>query len=209
MLKSPVLSRIYHFLKGPNPLHPAVWKGRLPQIPFRRFKTADAPSCIELYALNEEGRFPQDYIERYRQSLEAQRSYYLVGELDGRIVASGAVSYWMREDVVVLAFGLVHPEYQRRGIGTALLLARLALLNPDRHSYRVLIFAVEKAFSFYRRFGFQCFQPWKDPHGNTHPSGQLYLTASDARRCRELLEAHQISIPADEAQVPLRMPPTE
>ncbi len=209
MLKSPVLTRIYHFLKGPNPLHPAVWKGRLPSISFRRFKTADAPGCIELYALNEKGRFPQDYIERYRQSLDAQKSYYLVGELDGRIVASGAVSYWMREDIAVLAFGLVHPDYQGRGIGTALLLARLALLNPNRHSYRVLIFAVEKAFNFYRRFGFQCFQPWKDPHGNMHPSGQLYLPAADARRCRELLEAHHISIPPDEAQVPLRMPPTE
>lgn len=208
MLTSPLLTRIYHFLKGPNPLHPVVWKGRLLPISFRRFETADTSNCIELYALNQEDRFPRNYIEKYKQSLAAQKSYYLVGELDNRIVASGAVSYWIREDVVVLAFGLVHPEYQRRGIGTALLLARLALLDPTRYGYRVLIFAVEKAFNFYRRFGFQPAQPWKDPNGNMHPSGQLFLPAADSRKCRQLLEAHHIVIPQDEKEIPLRTPST-
>ena len=202
-----MFSRIYHFLKGPNPLHPAVWKGRLSPMTFRRFQPTDATACIELYALNEKGRFPEGVMDQYRKSLEAQRSYHLVGERDGRIVAAGAVSYWIREDVVVLAFGLVHPDYHHRGIGTALLLARLALLNPHRHSYQVFIFAVEKAFNFYRRFGFQCTQPWKDPNGNMNPSGRLFLPAADSPKCRQLLEAHQIVVPQDEKEIPLRMPP--
>jgi ribosomal protein S18 acetylase RimI-like enzyme len=201
-----MLSSIYHLLKGPNPLHPAVWKDKLSPMAFRRFQPTDAPACIELYALNEKGRFPEGVMDQYRKSLDVQKSYYLVGERDGRIVTSGGVSYWMRDDMAVLCFGLVHPDYQRRGLGTALLLARLALLNPNRPNYRVLIFALDKAIPFYRRFGFQDFTPWLDPGGNKNPSGCLQMTAGEIRRCRALLQAHDISIPADETQIPFRMP---
>jgi len=201
-------SRIYHFVKGPNPLHPAVWEGRLSGMAFRRFEAGDLPSCVELYALNERGRFPDGIMEQYRNSLAAQKSYYLVCEKDGRIVASGGVSYWIREDMAVLCFGLVHPDFQGRGIGTALLLARLALLNPSRATYRVLIFGVERAIKFYRRCGFQDFTPWQDPNGGKHPSGYLVLTGREIRRCRALLQAHQISIPQDEGRVPFRTSPT-
>ena len=175
---------------------------------FRRFQVADLDQCIELYSLNEKGRFPEGVIEQYRESLAQQDSYYLVGEKEGRIVACGGVSYWMRENVVVLCFGLVNPKHQSRGVGTSLLLARLALLRPQAWNYHVLIFAVEKSFAFYRRFGFCPFTPWQSANGTKHPSGLLVLTAGEIRRCRALLEIHRISVPTDEDKVPLRMSPT-
>ena len=202
------LSRVFHFIRGPNPVHPSVWEGRLSPMAFRRFEEADLNQCIELYSLNEKDRFPQGVIEQYRNSLAERDSYYLVGEKEGRIVASGGVSYWMRENLVVLFFGLVEPQHQGRGIGTALLLARLALLKPKPWNYHVLIFAVKKSFAFYRRFGFSNFTPWQDASGAKHPSGRLLLTRSEIHRCRALLEAHHISVPLDEDKVPMRMSPT-
>jgi predicted N-acetyltransferase YhbS len=99
---------------------------------------------------------------------------------------------------------LVHPRQQGKGIGTALFLARLALLAPNESNYHVLIFAVEQSIGFYRRFGFRDVQAWKDSKGVDRPSGHLLITASEIRRCRSLLKAQNISVPPDEDQIPFR-----
>jgi N-acetylglutamate synthase-like GNAT family acetyltransferase len=199
-----IFSRICHFLRGPNPLHPAVWTDRLTPISFRRLRPDDLQQCIQLYALNEPGRFPKGFIQKYEKSLVEEGAYFLVAENDGQIIASGGMSYYIREDMAVLFFGLVHPMHHGKGIGTALLLTRLALLKPIRFNYQVFIFAVEKSIGFYQRFGFKEFQSWKDPNGDMRPSGRLLFSAGDIRRCRALLKKHGIVFPEDEGQIPLR-----
>jgi hypothetical protein len=114
------------------------------------------------------------------------------------------MSYLARPDVAVLSYGMVHPKHHGRGIGTALLLARLALLNPNRLSYYVCIFALKKSIGFYRRFGFGAFQPWKDWHGDLHPSGCLIFSNAEIRRCRAMLNEHSIIVPQDEDEIPFR-----
>jgi ribosomal protein S18 acetylase RimI-like enzyme len=199
-----MFSRIYHFLKGPNPLHPSVWRGHLAPVTFRRFTSQDLPRCLELYALNEPGRFPKGVAEQYEASLVQGSSYYLVAEHDRRVIASGGLSYHARPDIAVLCFGLVHPSQQGKGIGTALLLARLALLNPNRPRYHVFVFAVKGSIGFYRRFGFSKYNAWKDTQGDLHPAGRLLFKSRDIDRCRALLEDHGITVPDDETQIPFR-----
>jgi hypothetical protein len=103
----------------------------------------------------------------------------------------------------------VRPIEQRTGIGTALLLARLALLKKDEPVYRVFIFAVAKSLGFYERFGFRFLAPWKDIHGQKHPAGSLVISYAEAQECRQLLADHGISVPHDENEVPFRMPRKE
>jgi ribosomal protein S18 acetylase RimI-like enzyme len=198
-----VFSWLYHFIKGPNPLHPAL-VGRLSPMTFRRFASTDLPQCLELYAANEPGRFPGGVVNLYEKTLLGQNSYFLVAESEGRIIASGGISYYLRDDLAVLCFGLVHPSHQGRGIGTALLLARLAMLKPHSYDYRVLIFAVEKSIAYYRRFGFKVFPPWADGQGKLHPSGQLIFTPAEILQCRQLLKERGVIVPDDEALVPFR-----
>jgi predicted N-acetyltransferase YhbS len=142
--------------------------------------------------------------QQYEASLVQGSAYYLVAGDDRRVIASGGLSY-QSQDRAVLCFGLVHPSQQGRGIGTALVLARLSLLKPNRTGYHVFVFAVEDSFGFYRRFGFRDFQAWRDPQGDTQPSGHLFLTCSEIRRCRALLKDHSITVPEDEGQIPVRM----
>ncbi len=193
-----------HFFKGPNPLHPAVWEGRLAQLTFRRFQPADVSQCLEIYKLNEPGRFPEGVLSEYEKFLREQSSYFLVAERNGQIVATSGLSYFRRPCFAVLCFGLVGPSDQNAGIGTASLRARLALLKKDEPVYRVFIFAVEKSFGFYERFGFGYFGGWKDIRGQEHPSGSLLISYEEAQKCRQLLADHGISVPHDEDQVPMR-----
>ena len=200
-----MFSRIYHFLKGPNPLHPSVWSGRLRPLTFRRFRPEDRAQCLELYSLNAPGRFPDGFLDQYESSLMQGSSYHLVAEGGDKILCSGGLSYYNRPDVVVLSFGLVHPSQQGGGIGTALLLARLALVRPNGFSYHVFIFSLERAFGFYERFGFRLYhQSWRDPQGKPHPVGHLLLSSDEIRHCRTLLRNQKIELSKDEDKIPLR-----
>ena len=201
--------RLYHFLKGPNPLHPKVWSGRLAPLAFRRFTPEDMEACLDLYVQNEPDRFPNGAKEDYFAYLREQKSYMLVGERDGRLVACGGLHYIVRKDIAVLCFGLAHPHYQGMGIGAALVLARLSLLDPAQHGVRVFICAVKKSIGYYRRFGFQHCLPWKDKQGQVHPSGQLTILSTQIRGCRKLLAHHGISVPPDEQSIPVHELPRE
>jgi N-acetylglutamate synthase-like GNAT family acetyltransferase len=196
------LNRLGHFIKGPNPLHPAVWEGRLSPLTFRRIQAADVTECLEIYKLNEPGHFPEGVLNEYEKCVREQSSYFSVAERNGQIVATGGMSYFQKPHLAVLCFGLVRPDDQNTGIGAALLLARLALLKKSEPVHRVLIFAVTKSFGYYERFGFGFFGKWKDVHGQEHPMGSLLVSCAEAQKCRQLLADHGISVPHDEDQVP-------
>jgi hypothetical protein len=89
-----LLSRIFHYIRGPNPVHPSVWEGRLSPIVFRRFEDADLNQCVQLYSLNEEGRFPRGVGEKYRNSLIEQESYYLAVKRKGESLLRVACPTW-------------------------------------------------------------------------------------------------------------------
>jgi GNAT superfamily N-acetyltransferase len=86
--------------------------------------------------------------------------------IDDVPVAIGDVSCQKRFGLTTawLTFGMVSPAYQRKGLGSALVLARLSLLPKPTHAARVLMTNVEASKAFYARFGFA-------PYGAS-PSGR-------------------------------------
>lgn len=204
-----LFQRIGHFLQGPNPLHPATWEGRLKPLTIRRTTAADVPQCLEIYRLNEPGRFPEAMIDVYEKFLASKDSYHLVAEREGRIVGTGGMHYIQRRDVAIFCYGMVRPGEQGKSIGTALLLARLSLLHSKLPASLVLISALDSSISFYQRFGFRVKDSWRDKHGKDHPVGKLTILNSEVLECRKLLAAHGIVVPPDEDQIPFRERPEE
>ena len=206
-MRVPWYSQLYHHMRGPNPLHPRVWNGRLSPLTFRRYRESDLHACVSLHDLNAPGRLPK-LEPPYSVTLASGRVYTLVAEEDGHLIATGSVSCqrlpgFLNRKAAILSFGLVHPDYQDRGIGTALVLARLALLKPSEQCYVVLIFAVDRSIGFYRRLGFDDAGKWKDSEGQEQPIGKLEFLRRDIRACRKLLADHQVIYPNDEELVPL------
>jgi Acetyltransferase (GNAT) domain len=120
-------------------------------------------------------------------------------ELD---VAIGAVNCQKRFGLATawLTFGMVLPAYQGKGLGSALVLARLSLLPKPTHAAPVLMTNVESSKAFYARFGFA-------PYG-ARPSGRpsLRLPCNSAligerewQACRERVASLGLTLPTIEA----------
>jgi hypothetical protein len=54
----------------------------------------------------------------------------------------------------VLSYGLIHPDHHGKGLGTALLLARLAMIPTELFPLVVGLSAVPTSQGYYERFGF-------------------------------------------------------
>jgi hypothetical protein len=64
------LKKLWNSFLPRSPLHPDNWRGRLKPSTLRRLDPEDIPQCLELYRLNEPGRFPAgSYQQQYLDSL--------------------------------------------------------------------------------------------------------------------------------------------
>jgi [ribosomal protein S18]-alanine N-acetyltransferase len=92
----------------------------------------------------------------YRQELEANRlAAYLVGTIDGEIVAYGGI--WLMVDEAHVTTFAVHPRYRRRRIGERLLLALLDMA-VDRHAREATLevrLSNLSARRLYEKYGFR------------------------------------------------------
>src|SRR5258708_5455550 len=107
-------------------------QGRMRPVQIRTYSPDDVVACRELYALNEPGRFPPGVLPEFEASLHSEGRLFLVAEKDGIICGCGGIAVASTAyNQASLFFGLIHPQHQRQGLGTTLLLARLALLPDD------------------------------------------------------------------------------
>ena len=120
----------------------------------RPFQEADADTVVALWQACDLTRPWNDPHKDIARKLQVQRELFLVGELEGRIVASVMAGYeGHRGWVNYLA---VHPDCQRRHFGRALMDAvqeRLLALGCPKINLQVRN-TNEKALGFYRQLGY-------------------------------------------------------
>jgi GNAT superfamily N-acetyltransferase len=131
-------------------------RSALPRCIVRRIAPSDFATCEEIYRSNEGVYFPSGFYEKFQVWLRKEDRLVLVAEMDGRVAGLGGISLLASEwgDVAVLEFGMVHPSCSRLGLGTALLLARVALLPESVLPSRLMMTSAGPSVSFYSRFGF-------------------------------------------------------
>ena len=132
----------------------------------RHWQPSDASSCMSLYRLNAPGRFPAEVEKDFEERLTKNDQPMLVIELGGCVIACGGNS--SQKDEAWLSYGLIHPDYQRQGIGRLLLLSRLARFEMT-HGICVSICAVTDSVGYYEQFGFKRFSLWFSENGGAHP----------------------------------------
>jgi GNAT superfamily N-acetyltransferase len=168
----------------------------------RPFEPRDRVGCLAIYQHNEHGYFPQDFQVYFEFWLDFEEFLKLVLCIDDVPVAIGGVNCQRRFGLATawLTFGMVSPACQGRGLGSALVLARLSLLPKPAHAARVLMTNVEASKAFYRRFGFAPYgaSPSGRP-GLVLPCNSALIGESEWQACRERVASLGLTLPKIEA----------
>jgi hypothetical protein len=112
--------------------------------------------------------FPVGLLENFAESIRCKTGpLYLVVEIKEKITACGGIFVDSEGETTGLMYGVVHRDHQRRGFGTALLLARVSVLpKPQRNWDSILTMTTAgPSASFYQRFGFRLKFHYVHPFG--------------------------------------------
>lgn len=94
----------------------------------------------------------QDLVEKLRQSMSFIPELSLVAKIDKKVVGHilFTKAYVGKDEVLVLAPLSVHPQYQKKGIGTKLVTQGHALAKKLEYSYSLVL----GSYNFYSKFGY-------------------------------------------------------
>lgn len=151
----------------------------------RVYQPEDFEVCLEIYRLNAPGRFPPEVVRECEVTLQKADGSMLVIEKSGRVVACGGAS--LTDGMGGLYYGLIHPDFQRQGLGRLLLLARLARFQCP--PVAISIHAVEASVGYYERYGFKRYVCWYSEDGAAHPTAGVSLHPENREKVAVFLEA--------------------
>ena len=162
----------------------------------REYVPEDLEACLEIYRSNSPEFLHPQGLERFEEFLNVGTSYILVLEYDGDIVACGGLELIGDSDSAALVNGMVHRDYHRRGFGTTLLAARIALLEPEERPLELWMRAGKNVLPFYGRFGFALQKVNQDRADLQRGVATFWLglDAQDIADVRDALEDRSIRI---------------
>jgi predicted GNAT family N-acyltransferase len=174
-------------------------------ISIRSYRPDDKSACLAIYFENVEKQLvPAEYREEFEEALEDSSIATVVGVTDERVVACGGICYYHSREEAGLSYGLVHPEFQRRRIGTSILLARLSLLEPSaKVPCDVSLTATQYSKTFFMRYGFGWCCTSHDQYGNVFETFRLPFTPQMVQRCKDTLVQSKIEF-TERPLVPLK-----
>ncbi|MDQ8183877.1 GNAT family N-acetyltransferase [Pelagicoccus sp. SDUM812005] len=92
-------------------------------------------------------------VRSWMEAVEANLSLMLVYLIDGSVVGLGGLQF-TAEDEIIFHTDCVAPEKRGKGIGRALVMARIAMLDDEAAPIYAGVLALEKNIPYYEKFGF-------------------------------------------------------
>lgn len=131
------------------------------QMKIRPYKEIDKKAVLQLFNMNTPRYFHPDEENDLIHYLDHEVEDYFVYEQDELIVAAGGINYPKKEAIAVISWDFVHPKYQGKGIGKALLVYRLQhILSKNLKRCRVR--TSQLVYPFYQKQGFISKEVQKD-----------------------------------------------
>ena len=150
----------------------------LPQITIRSYRENDFDAAYKVIREIGSAYLGSD-LRSWDRVFTEPSGFMCVATVDDTPVAFAGMSL-PSDGLVYLHTDLVARQYQRRGIGTVLTLARFASLPPDEVD-RIGVLATEHSAPFYARFGFLLeAAPQVDPFAGYHLHRMSLAYTSDA-----------------------------
>lgn len=121
---------------------------------------SDHNACLAVFDSNLPDCFAAADRAEFENFLRASSAPYFVMEHDNAILGCGG--YYLADGVARLTWGMVHRDWQRRGLGRLLLLYRLREISKTGGSPMVQLATSPTTARFFERQGFKRMQTIKD-----------------------------------------------
>jgi ribosomal protein S18 acetylase RimI-like enzyme len=120
----------------------------------RRYVKADFPSVVDLLRLNTPEYFSPTEEVDLNNYLLYEVEFFYVSVLENRIVGCGGINLSADRKKARISWDIIHPEFQRKGIGGQLLKHRMKVISSMQEVKEVEVRTSQLAWRFYERNGF-------------------------------------------------------
>ena len=127
----------------------------------RSYEEKDQLELIQLIRLNTPTYFATEEEADFIHYLEKEREDYFVIALQQQVIGCGGINYSSDKKTAIISWGILHPDFQGKGLGKQLLAFRLAHIK-NQHILSVVVRTSQVAFLFYQKQGFAITETIKD-----------------------------------------------
>lgn len=130
----------------------------IPDLSFRFYKTEDKNRCVEIYqAIETLGQIPggmvDDFVD-YLESVDVDQRVFVILSGETIVATCGLKSF---DSSVFLLYGLIHPSFQKKGLGAVMLALRAEELSSTKDM--IALSPTKYSTPYYKRLGFiHCFR---------------------------------------------------
>jgi ribosomal-protein-alanine N-acetyltransferase len=121
----------------------------------RPYHTTDRENVLLLLDLNTPKYFAAEEKKDFIFYLDNEIEYYYVVELDNAIIACGGFNFAKDDTNGFIAWDIVHPDFQGKGVGKSLLNFRIEQLQSFDSVNKITVRTSQHVFAFYEKAGFK------------------------------------------------------
>ncbi|VAW25727.1 Ribosomal-protein-S18p-alanine acetyltransferase [hydrothermal vent metagenome] len=94
--------------------------------------------------------------------LDEQIEDYYVIELNNKIIGCGGINYEPDKNAAIISWDIIHPDFQRKGLGKELLTYRIDRIKKMGIYPQVIVRTSQFTNNFYKKNGFKLIETVKD-----------------------------------------------
>ena len=120
------------------------------------FKKSDTEALIILLRLNTPRFFAPSEERSFIKYLEQDsENYFIIEEAKG-VIGSGGFNYGFDDGKTArISWGMIHPEWQKKGVGTKLTRYRIEQIKKNPEIDKIEVRTTQAVYRFYQKLGFE------------------------------------------------------
>ena len=121
----------------------------------REYNKKDKQALLEILKSNTPTYFSPEEEKEFIHYLDNEIDFYYVVEFENKITGCGGINVPKNKNVGIISWGMLHPDYQRKGFGTLLLKHRLSELQKIESVEKIIVRTSQHVYPFYEKAGFK------------------------------------------------------
>ncbi|RPI16907.1 MAG: N-acetyltransferase [Ignavibacteriae bacterium] len=122
---------------------------------FRKYSASDKYHVLRIFDLNSPQYFGLNEREPFSEYLDNLPGEYYVIEFAGSIIGCGGITEKANSNEVHLSWGMLHPEYHKKGIGKKFAEFRIDKIKQNFPGSICVVETTQKTFKFFEKLGFK------------------------------------------------------